>query len=144
ELGTDLESAANDVRDKVSQSQRSLPSDLDAPPVVSKADNSNDPVIIMLLQSNKRNSLEITEFANNNLVERLQTVAGVSGVNIWGEKKYAMRIWFDPSKMSAFSLTPKDVQNALLKENVELPAGKISGDATELGIRTFGKLNTEE
>jgi multidrug efflux pump len=143
-LGTNLEEAANDVRDKVSQAQRSLPTDLEAPPVVSKADASNDPVIIMLLQSNIRNALEITEYANNNIVERIQTVAGVSGVNIWGEKKYAMRIWFDPTRMSAFSITPKDVQTALLRENVELPSGKISGDATELGIRTFGKLNTEE
>ncbi|HMJ48659.1 MAG TPA: efflux RND transporter permease subunit, partial [Ferruginibacter sp.] len=144
ELGAALEEAANDVRDKVSQALRSLPDDLDAPPVVSKADNSNDPVIIMLLKSSKMDALQITEFANNNLVERLQTVQGVSGVNVWGEKKYAMRIWFDPSRLSAFALTPKDVQNALLRENVELPAGKISGDATEMGIRTFGKLNTEE
>ncbi len=143
-LGTGIEAAANDVRDKVSQALRSLPSDLDAPPVVSKADASNDPVIILLLQSNARNSLEITEYANNNLVERIQTVAGVSGVNIWGEKKYAMRIWFNPSRMSAYALTPQDVQAALLRENVELPSGKVSGDATELGIRTFGKMNTEE
>ncbi len=144
ELGIPLEEAANDVRDKVSQAARSLPTDLEAPPVVSKADASSDPVVIMLVQSNIRNALQITEFANNNLVERIQTVPGVSGVNIWGEKKYAMRIWFNPAKLSAYSLTPKDVQNALLRENVELPAGKIAGDATELGIRTFGKLNTEE
>lgn len=144
DLGASLEEAANDVRDKVSQAVRSLPSDLDAPPVVSKADNNNDPVIILLLKSSKMDALQITEFANNNLVERLQTVHGVSGVNVWGEKKYAMRIWFDPSRLSAFALTPKDVQNALLRENVELPAGKVSGDATEMGIRTFGKLNTEE
>ncbi|HRD57186.1 MAG TPA: efflux RND transporter permease subunit, partial [Ferruginibacter sp.] len=143
-LGINLEEAANDVRDKVSQAQRSLPTDLEAPPVVSKADASNDPVIIMVLKSEKRNSLQITEFATNNIVERIQTVPGVSGVNIWGEKKYAMRIWFDPNKMSAYSLTPQDVQSALLRENIELPAGKVSGDATELGIRTFGKLNTEE
>lgn len=143
-LGINLEEAANDVRDKVSQAQRSLPTDLEAPPVVSKADASNDPVVIMLLQSDKRNALEITEYANNNLVERIQTVPGVSGVNIWGEKKYAMRIWFDPNKMSAYGLTPQDVQAALLRENVELPSGKVAGDATELGIRTFGKLNTED
>ncbi len=143
-LGSNLEEAANDVRDKVSQATRSLPSDLDAPPVVSKADASNDPVVILLAQSNIRNSLEITEFANNNIVERLQTVPGVSNVLIWGEKKYAMRIWFSPSKLSAYSLTPSDVQAALQKENVELPSGKISGDATELSIRTFGRLNTEE
>ncbi len=143
-LGTNLEEAANDVRDKVSQAQRNLPTDLDAPPVVSKADASNDPVVIMLLKSDVRNSLDMTEYANNNLVERIQTVPGVSGVNIWGEKQYAMRIWFNPTKMAAYSLTPQDIQRALLRENVELPAGKISGDATELGIRTFGKLNTEE
>ena len=144
ELGINLEEAANDVRDKVSQATRSLPSDLDAPPVVSKADNSNDPVVIMLLQSNIRNSLQITEFANNNIVERLQTVPGVSNVTIWGEKKYAMRIWFSPEKLSAYNLTPADVQSALLKENVELPSGKIAGNATELSIRTFGRLNTED
>ena len=143
-LGINLEEAANDVRDKVSQAQRSLPTDLDAPPVVSKADASNDPVITMLLQSDIRNALEITEFANNNLVEKIQTVPGVSGVTIWGEKRYAMRIWFDPSRMSAYALTPQDVQAALLRENVELPSGKVAGNATELGIRTFGKLNTEE
>jgi len=143
-LGISLEEAANDVRDKVSQAQRSLPSDLDDPPVVSKADASNDPVIIVLLQSNIRNALEISEYANNNIVEKIQTVSGVSSVSVWGEKKYAMRIWFDPSRMSAYSLTPQDVQGALLRENVELPSGKVTGDATELGIRTFGKLNTEE
>jgi multidrug efflux pump len=143
-IGANLEEAANDVRDKVSQAVRSLPRDLEAPPVVSKADASNDPVVIMLLQSDKRNALEITEFANNDLVERIQTVPGVSGVSIWGEKKYAMRIWFDPNKMSAYTLTPQDVQAALLRENVELPSGKVAGDATELGIRTFGKLNTED
>ncbi|HMT95814.1 MAG TPA: efflux RND transporter permease subunit [Ferruginibacter sp.] len=144
ELGADLEAAANDVRDKVSRAQRQLPDDLLSPPVVSKADNSGDPIIIMLLKSDKKNSLELSEFANNNIVERLQTVTGVSGVNVWGEKRYAMRIWFDPAKLSAYSLTPNDVQAALLRENVELPAGKISGNATELGIRTFGKISTEK
>ena len=143
-LGINLETATNDVRDKVSQAQRSLPTDLDAPPVVSKSDNSNDPVITMLLKSNIRNALQLTEYANNNLVEKIQTVSGVSGVTVWGEKRYAMRIWFDPSRMSSYSLTPQDVQAALLRENVELPSGKVAGDATELGIRTFGKLNTED
>lgn len=143
-LGINLEEAANDVRDKVSQAQRSLPTDLEAPPVVSKADASNDPVVIMVLKSDKRNALQISEFAANNVVERIQTVPGVSTVNIWGEKRYAMRIWFDPNKLSAYALTPQDVQAALLRENIELPAGKVAGDATELGVRTFGKLNTEE
>ncbi|MDX1938477.1 MAG: efflux RND transporter permease subunit, partial [Flavihumibacter sp.] len=144
EVGADLEAAANDVRDKVSQAQRSLPNDLDAPPVVSKSDIGGEPVLIMLCQSNIKNSLQITEFATNNIVERLQTVSGVSTVNIWGEKRYAMRVWFDPARLSAYGLTPRDVQLALQRENVELPSGKIAGNATELSIRTFGRLTTED
>ncbi len=144
ELGENLEAAANDVRDKVSQAARSLPSDLDAPPVVSKADASSDPILSMTVQSTMRNPLEMTEYANNVLVERLQTIPGVSGVQIWGEKKYAMRIWIDPTKLIAKRITANDVQAALLRENVELPSGKISGNTTELTVRTFGKMNTED
>jgi multidrug efflux pump len=144
DLGIDLEAAANDVRDKVSQAARSLPSDLDAPPVVSKADASSDAIISMTVQSSTKNQLELTEWGNNVLLERLQTIPGVSGIQIWGEKRYAMRIWFKPEMLTAYKLTPLDVQNALLRENVELPSGKISGNATELSVRTFGKLNTEE
>lgn len=144
DLSVDLEAAANDVRDKVSQAQRSLPSDLDAPPVVSKSDASSDPILSMTVQSNTRTPLQITEYANNVLVERLQTIPGVSGTQIWGEKRYAMRIWIDPAKLVAFDVTANDVQAALLRENVELPSGKISGNATELTVRTFGRLNTEE
>jgi multidrug efflux pump len=144
DLSMDLEAAANDVRDKVSQASRSLPDDLPAPPVVSKADASADAIISMTVQSNTRNQLQVTEYANNVLVERLQTIPGVSSIQIWGEKRYAMRIWFDPAKLSAYGLTPSDVQSALARENVELPSGKISGNTTELSIRTFGRLFTEE
>lgn len=144
DLEINLEAAANDVRDKVSQAQRSLPPDLEAPPVVSKADASSDAILSMTVQSNTRNQLQITEYANNVLVERLQTIPGVSGIQIWGEKRYAMRIWIDPAKLTGFGLTPGDVQTALLRENVELPSGKISGNATELTVRTFGRLDTEE
>ncbi|MBZ5855869.1 efflux RND transporter permease subunit [Flavihumibacter profundi] len=144
DLNIDLEAAANDVRDKVSQAVRSLPDDLDAPPVVSKADASSDFILSMTVQSNTRNQLQVTEYATNNLLERLQTIPGVSGIQIWGEKRYAMRIWFDPSKLSAYGLTPGDVQAALKAQNVELPSGKIAGNATELSVRTFGQLNTEE
>ncbi|MDX1954850.1 MAG: efflux RND transporter permease subunit [Chitinophagaceae bacterium] len=144
DLGVDLEAAANDVRDKVSQAIRSLPPDLEAPPVVSKADASSDPILSMTVQSNTRNQLQMTEYANNVLVERLQTIPGVSGIQIWGEKRYAMRIWIDPAKLTSYGLTAGDVQSALLRENVELPSGKISGNTTELTVRTFGRLNTEE
>ena len=144
ELSVDLEAAANDVRDKVSQAVRSLPQDLTTPPVVSKADANSDAIISMTVQSNTRNNLQLTEYANNVLVERLQTIPGVSSIQVWGEKKYAMRIWLDPAKLSAYSLTALDVQQALNRENVELPSGKISGNSTELTVRTFGRLYTEE
>ncbi|MEK6781776.1 MAG: efflux RND transporter permease subunit [Bacteroidota bacterium] len=144
ELGVDLEAAANDVRDKVSQAQRNLPQDLTSPPVVSKADASSDFIISMTVQSNTRNSLQLSEYANNVLLERLQTIKGVSAVQMWGEKKYSMRIWLDPAKLSAYSLTALDVQQALNRENVELPSGKIAGNTTELTVRTFGKLYSEE
>jgi multidrug efflux pump len=144
ELGVDLETAANDVRDKVSQAVRQLPQDLTSPPVVSKADANADAIVSMTVRSNTRNSLQLTEYATNTLVERLQTIPGVSSIQIWGERRYAMRIWLDPAKLSAYSLTPLDVQAALNKENVELPSGKIAGNATELTVRTFGRLYTEE
>ncbi len=144
ELGVDLEAAANDVRDKVSQAIRSLPDDLPSPPVVSKADANSGPILSMTVQSNTRTNLELTEYCNNVLVERLQTIPGVSGIQVWGEKRWAMRIWIDPAKLSAYNLTPLDVQEALNRENVELPSGKIAGNSTELTVRTFGRLYTED
>jgi multidrug efflux pump len=144
DLGIDLEAAANDVRDKVSQAIRQLPNDLDAPPAVSKADASSDYIIALSVQSNARNQLELTEYANNVLAERFQTIPGVSSVRLLGEKKYAMRIWLNPNKLIAYGLTPLDVQQALEKENVEFPAGKIAGTSTELTVRTFGRLFTED
>lgn len=144
ELSVDLEAAANDVRDKVSQAVRSLPQDLTSPPVVSKADANSDAIISMTVQSSTKNQLQLTEYCNNVLVERLQTIPGVSSIQVWGERRYAMRIWLDPSKLSAYSLTALDVQQALSRENVELPSGKIYGNNTELTVRTFGRLYTEE
>ncbi len=144
ELEADLEAAANDVRDKVSQAQRSLPPDLDAPPVVSKADASSDAIISMTVQSNTRNALQLSDYAANVLQERLQTIPGVSSIQIWGEKRYAMRLSLDPVRMAARNVTATDIRNALNQENVELPAGKIAGSATELSIRTFGRLLTED
>ncbi|PMD98161.1 acriflavin resistance protein [Siphonobacter sp. BAB-5405] len=143
-LEANLEAAANDVRDKVAQAQRQLPNDLDAPPVVNKADANSDAIITMTVQSTTRNILEINDYGTNVLQERLQTIPGVSSIQIWGEKRYAMRLWLDPAKMAAYNITGVDVLNALNRENVELPSGKIAGNATELSIRTFGRLTTEE
>ncbi|MFZ4635019.1 MAG: efflux RND transporter permease subunit [Saprospiraceae bacterium] len=144
DLNADLERAANDVRDKVSQAVRNLPQDIDAPPVVSKADANSDPIMFVPLQSSSRNVMELSEYAENTLVEKLQTIPGVSEVRIFGDKRPAMRLWMDPAKLVAYNLTVQDVQEALNRENVELPAGKLRGDATELTVKTYGLLKSEE
>ena len=142
-LEIDLEAAANDVRDKVSQAQRNLPPDAN-PPIVSKADASAQPIISLTVQSEQRTLLELSEIGNNTFKERFQTIPGVSGVNIWGEKKYAMKMIMDPSKMASKGVTPVDVRSALVSANVELPSGRIDGDNTELTIRTVGRIETVE
>ena len=143
ELSVDLETAANDVRDKVSRAQRYLPRDCD-PPTVSKADADATPILMVAIQSDKRSLLEISEIADLTVKEQLQTIPNVSGVEIWGEKKYSMRLWLDPIKMSGYGITPMDVKNAVDRENVELPSGSIEGDNTELSIRTLGLMHTAE
>lgn len=143
-LNKNLEEAANDVRDKVSQAARSLPNDIDGLPVVSKADANSDPIISMTVQSDKRNILELSDYAENVIAQRLQTIPGVSSVQIWGQKRFSMRLWLDPNKLSSYALTPLDVRNALDRQNVELPSGKISGDKTELTVKTVGNLSNEE
>lgn len=143
EIGTDLEAAANDVRDKVSQAQRNLPPDTD-PPIVSKSNADGGTLMSLTVQSENRDLLSLSEIANNVFKERLQTIPGVSGIRIWGEKRFAIRIELDPDKLSGYGLTPLDVRNAIQRQNLELPSGKIEGDRTELTIRTFGRLNTPE
>ncbi len=143
-VGRELEAAANDVRDKVAQAVRTLPQDIDAPPVVSKADANSDAIISMTIKSDSRNILELDDYAENVLMDRLQTIPGVSNVQVWGQQKYAMRLWIDPQKLAAYKLTFSDVETALGNENVELPAGKIYGNNTELTVKTFGRLTTED
>lgn len=143
ELSVDLETAANDVRDKVSRAQRYLPRDCD-PPTVSKADADAMPILMVAIQSEKRSLLEISEIADLTVKEQLQTIPEVSSVSIWGEKRYCMRLWLDPIKMSGYGVTPMDVKNALDAENVELPSGSIEGDNVELAIRTLGLMSTTE
>ncbi|MBR4922617.1 MAG: efflux RND transporter permease subunit [Bacteroidaceae bacterium] len=143
ELSVDLETAANDVRDKVSRAQRYLPRDCD-PPTVSKADADATPILMVTIGSNKRSLLEISEIADLTVKEQLQTIPDVSSVEIWGEKKYSMRLWLDPIKMAGYGITPMDVKNAVDLENVELPSGSIEGDNMELSIRTLGLMHTAE
>jgi multidrug efflux pump len=141
ELSVDLETAANDVRDKVSQAQRFLPRDTD-PPVVAKADADASPILFLTVESNKRSLLELSEIAELTLKEQLQTISGVSAINIFGQKRWSMRLWMDPVKLAGYQLTPMDVRNAILRENVELPSGSIEGTTTQLTIRTLGLMTT--
>lgn len=144
DLNENLEAAANDVRDKVSQAVRQLPQDIDAPPVVTKADANSDAIITLTVQSKTRTHLQVNDYAENVLMEKLQTIPGVSTIQIWGQKRYAMRLWLEPQKLAAFRLTPLDVKQAIDRENVELPGGKIEGNRTELSVKTTGRLTTEE
>lgn len=143
ELSVDLETAANDVRDKVSRAQRFLPRDCD-PPTVSKADADATPILMVALQSDKRSLLELSEIADLTVKEQLQTISDVSSVSIWGEKRYSMRLWLDPIRMSGYGITPMDVKTAIDNENIELPSGSIEGNTTELTIRTLGLMHTAE
>ncbi len=143
DIDVDLETAANDVRDRVSRAVNGLPPDAE-PPVVSKADADAFPIVFLNVNSERRNLLDLTNIADNMFKERLQTISGVSSVQIWGSKEYAMRLWMDPMKLAAYNLTPLDVRNALSRENVELPSGRIEGNTTELTIRTMGRLQGVE
>jgi len=143
-LNKDLEEAANDVRDRVSQAVRSLPKDIDGLPVVAKADANAESILSMTIESSKRTQLELSDYAENVIAQRIQTIPGVSNVQIWGQKRMAMRIWIDPARMAAYRITALDIKNALDRENIELPSGKITGDATELSVKTMGNLTSED
>ncbi|MDR0687434.1 MAG: efflux RND transporter permease subunit, partial [Prevotellaceae bacterium] len=143
ELSRDMESAANDVRDKVSRSLYRLPKDCD-PPTVSKADADSDPILMIGIQSSSRSLLELSEIADLTYKEQLQTISGVSAISIWGEKRYAMRLWMNPGKLAGYGITPMDVRDALLRENIELPSGLIEGKNVALSVRAQGLLITPE
>ena len=142
-IGEDMEAAANDVRDRVSRVIRQLPQDCD-PPVVVKTDADADAILVLGIQSDSRSLLELTDLGINVFKERLQTIPGVSNISFYGEKKYAMRLQLDPERLTAFQISPSDVKEALVRENVELPSGRIEGYERELTIRTLGRLTTEE
>jgi multidrug efflux pump len=141
ELSVDMETAANDTRDKVSQAMRMLPRDCD-PPIVAKADADANPILQLTIESDKRDLLELSDIAELTFKEQLQTISGVSAVSIFGQKRYAMRLWLDPVKLAGYQLTPLDVRNAISRENVELPSGSIEGNTTQLTIRTLGLMST--
>ncbi len=142
DLGEDLERAANDVRDRVSRAVRYLPKDVD-PPIVEKLDANASPVIFVIVESDEHDILEVNDVVDRYVKDRLQTIPGIAGITIFGEKKFAMRLWLDPEKMKARGVTSLDVSGAVNRENQELPSGRIEGNLAELGIRTLGLLTTD-
>jgi multidrug efflux pump len=143
QLGADLERAANDVRDKVAGAQRDLPPDAD-PSSVSKSDADRQPIAMISVYSPERDLLEMSDIAERRFKPVLQTIDGVAEVGIWGEKRYSMRIWLDRNKLAAYGITPVDVRDALRRENLELPSGRIDGNQVELSVRAALRFDTAE
>ena len=133
-LDRDIDVAASDVRDRVSRVQGRLPDQAD-PPEVSKADSDSQPIMILFLRSSSMNRLELTDYADRYLLDRLATVPGVAQVQIYGEQRYAMRVWLDPDAMAARGLTVTQVEQALTRQNVELPAGSLESTDKDYTVR---------
>lgn len=143
ELGIDMEAAANDVRDRVARAVNNLPPDAE-PPSVSKADADSQPIMFLGIKSETRSLLDLTLLAENLFKERIQTIPGVSTIQVWGSKRYSLRLWMDPDKLVAYNMTPLDILNAVTRENIELPSGRVEGQNIELTVRTLGRLNTPQ
>ena len=133
-LDRDIDVAASDVRDRVSRVQGRLPTQAQ-PPEVAKADSDSQPIMILFLRSSSMNRLELTDYADRNLLDRLATVPGVAQAQIYGEQRYAMRIWLDAAAMGARGLTVSDVEQALTSQNVELPAGALESTDKDYTVR---------
>ena len=139
----DVDDAANDVRDRVSRVVARLPQEADAPQI-QKTDSGSDPVLIVIISSNKRTALELTDYAERNLVDRISSVPGVANVFLNGGRRFAMRIWLDRGALAARQIAVTDIENALRNENVELPAGRIESEQREFTLRTDTSLRSEE
>ncbi|MGE0748615.1 MAG: efflux RND transporter permease subunit [Rhodospirillales bacterium] len=140
-LTRDPGDAAADVRDRVRRVRGQLPDDVDEP-VIAKVEADAQPIIYLAFSSSRHSPLEVTDYADRFVKDRLQNLPGVAGVRIFGERRYAMRIWLDPVRLAAFSLTPQDVENALHRQNVEVPSGRIESSAREFTVLTETDLRT--
>ncbi|HET9950527.1 MAG TPA: efflux RND transporter permease subunit [Candidatus Eisenbacteria bacterium] len=143
ELSRNIESATNDVRDRVSRVRGSLPREADDP-IVEKVDTNAQPVLWVALSSERHSGLELSDVADRVLKERIQRLPGVGGVFIGGERRYAMRVWLDPQRMASHGLTTQDIERAVSSENAEIPAGRVEGKEREFSVRTRGDLFTAE
>ncbi len=143
DVARDVDAAANDVRDRVSRVVGQLPEEAD-PPQIIKADSSQEAIMFLHFSSATMSTLEITDYAERNLIDRFSTVPGVARVSINGGRRYAMRIWIDRQALAARQLTVSDIEEALRRENVELPAGRIESQKREFSLRTVVGLETED
>src|SRR5512139_670413 len=140
--GRDIDEAANDVRDRVARVVNNLPLEAD-PPEVGKVDFNAEPIIWLALSSDTMNVLELTDYAERELVDRFSVLPGVARVRVIGARRYAMRVWVDREALAARQLTVADIESALRRENVQLPAGRLESSQRELTLRTETGLNTE-
>ena len=141
--GRDIDAAANDVRDRVMRVMDRLPVEAE-PPEIEKVDSGTDPVLYVILSSNTRSGLELTDYAERYLVDRVAAVPGVASVRLAGARRYAMRIWLDRNAMAARGVVVADIESALRTENIELPAGRIESVQREFTLRTETSMNSEE
>ena len=141
-LDRNVDEAANDVRDRVSRVLNRLPDEAEQPQI-SKFDANAEPIFWIALQSKTRNALEITDYADRNIIDRISVLDGVARVQIGGERRYAMRIWLDRKALAARGLTATDVEAALRRENVELPAGRVESLDREFIVRVDRLYNNE-
>ncbi|WP_374632048.1 efflux RND transporter permease subunit [Ferrovibrio sp.] len=142
-LSRDAESTANDVRDRVSRVRGKLPSEIDEP-VVSKVEADAQPVLFIAFSSDRHSALELSDYADRFVKDRLQSITGVSEARIFGERRYAMRIWLNAGRLAAYSLTPQDVESALRRQNVEVPAGRIESRNVEFTVLSETDLRDAE
>jgi len=142
-LERDLDNAANDVRDRVSRARGRLPDDVDEP-VIAKVEADAQAIIWLAFSSDRHNQLEITDYADRFVVDRLQVLPGVASVIIGGERRYAMRLWLDRERMAAHQVTAGDVEAALLRQNVDIPSGRIESTRREFTVLTESDMRTAE
>ncbi len=142
-LDRDLDVAAQDVRDRVMRARNKLPDDIEEPLII-KQDADASPIMWLGLSGKRYTQLELTDYAENVLKDRLQIIPGVASIIIGGERRYAMRLWIDPEKLAAYDLTVSDVAEALRRQNVEIPSGRIESREREFTVRTTGELRTAE
>jgi multidrug efflux pump len=142
-LNRDPDSAAADVRDRVGRVRGRLPDEIEEP-VIQKVEADAQPTIYLAFFSDRHSPLEITDFAERFVKDSLQTLPGVSEVRIFGERRYSMRIWLDPERLAAYNLTPQDVESALRRQNVEVPAGRIESNLREFTVLSETDVRTEQ